>query len=190
MDKRSILDGYVELSWNMTNLRATLFSFQMMWTGYLVSEARTCEFWSRAFFLFNIVGNRAKRVNHGSDNSDKRCLRNTMWNHESSRKFWRSSECFGDFLVKCQTSLILSAVSQKYVRFPIKNPESSRFSWFLPKQALLELSLPIVTCFLVNQFVKFCSNDRLTRHSVEIPRLCTVIAIATCRIYFSNQAFN
>ena len=44
MGKQSILDGYLELLWNMTNLRAILFSFQMMWTGYLVSEARKYEF--------------------------------------------------------------------------------------------------------------------------------------------------
>lgn len=44
MDKLSILDGYEELLWNMTNLRDILFSFQMMWTGYLVSEARRYEF--------------------------------------------------------------------------------------------------------------------------------------------------
>lgn len=83
---------------------------------------------------------------------------------------------------------LISAVSQNYVLFPIRNRESSQFSWFLPKQALLEFSPPIVTCFLIHQFVKFCWNDRLTPHSIEIPRLCTVIAIATCRIYFFNQA--
>lgn len=51
MDKLSILDGYVKLLWNMINLRVILFSFQMMWIGYLVLEVRIFEFQSSVFFV-------------------------------------------------------------------------------------------------------------------------------------------